>query len=171
MRSLHACLLIPDFAAAVLLRGERNRRTPPLAVYTGAPPNCFVYAANEAARQYGVRESMPLAEAVARYGLAQSSRLAGKPTQSIDKNRRPLRDEVKGKGIKPYRLRPTAPVTTGARACSSPPSGEAAPSDPDANSSVNPIAVTTAASGNPINEPQANRAARVSKRWPVPLNL
>jgi protein ImuB len=40
-----------------------------------------------------------------------------------------LRDEVKGKGIKPYRLRPTAPpVGTGAPACPSPQSGEAEPS-------------------------------------------
>ena len=73
MRNLYACLRIPDFAVAVLLRGERNRRTPPVAVLTGTPPNCFVYAANEPARQGGVREGMPLAEAVARYGLARDS--------------------------------------------------------------------------------------------------
>jgi nucleotidyltransferase/DNA polymerase involved in DNA repair len=124
MRNLYACLMIPDFAAAVLLRGERNRRTPPVAVFTGTPPNCFVYTANEPARQGGVREGMPLAEAVARYGLARDSRFAGKP-QSPQTSRRPLRDEVKGKGIKPYRLRPTAPVETGAAACPSPQSGEA----------------------------------------------
>jgi nucleotidyltransferase/DNA polymerase involved in DNA repair len=127
MRSLHACLLIPDFAAAVLLRGERNRRTPPVAVFTGAAPNCFVYAATEPARQGGVREGMPLAEAVARYGLARDARLgaAGKSPQSIKKSRLPLRDEVKGKGIKPYRLRPTVPVVAGAPAGPSPQSGEA----------------------------------------------
>jgi nucleotidyltransferase/DNA polymerase involved in DNA repair len=122
MRSLYACLLVPDFAAAILLRGERNRRTPPVTVFTGRPPNCFVYAANEPARQGGVREGMPLAEAIARYGLARDSRLAGNSPPAIKKDRLPLRDEVKGKGIKPYRLRPTAP---------------------------------------------ADRAARVSKRWPV----
>jgi nucleotidyltransferase/DNA polymerase involved in DNA repair len=113
MRSLHTCLWIPDFAAAVLLRRERNRRTPPVAVFTGTAPNCFVYAATEPARQGGVREGMPLAEAVARYGLARDARLAPPP---IQKSRLPLRDEVKGKGIKPYRLRPTAPVATGAPA-------------------------------------------------------
>jgi nucleotidyltransferase/DNA polymerase involved in DNA repair len=159
MRSLYACVLIPDFAVTVLLRGERNRRTLPVAVFTGAPPNCFVYAANEPARWGGVREGMPLAEAVARYGLAQGLRLAGKSPQSIEKNRRPLRDEVKGKGIKPYRLRPTAPVETGAPACPSPQSGEATtPLAPDAKSGENLVRIA---------EQQANRAARVSKRWPV----
>ncbi len=114
MRSLYACLLIPDFAAAVLLRGERNRRTPPVAVFTGTPPNCFVYAANEPARLGGVREGMPLAEAVARYGLARSSRLASKSANKPPTGRKPLRDEIKGKGIKPYRLRPTTPVAADA---------------------------------------------------------
>jgi nucleotidyltransferase/DNA polymerase involved in DNA repair len=142
MRSLYACLFIPDFAAAVLLR-ERNRRTPPVAVFTGTPPNCFVYAANEPARLGGVRQGMPLAEAVARYGLAQGSRLAGRPAYAA-RTSRPLRDEVKGKGIKPYRLRPTAPVGTSAPACLSPQSGDVQSSDP-----------------------AANRAARVSKRWQV----
>jgi nucleotidyltransferase/DNA polymerase involved in DNA repair len=121
MSSLHACLSIPDFAAAVLLRSERNRRTPPVAVFTGARPNCFIYAATEPARQGGVREGMPLAEAVARYGLAQN-RGPANTSQSNSGIRRLLRDEVKGK---PYRLRPTAPVATGAPACPSPQSGEA----------------------------------------------
>jgi nucleotidyltransferase/DNA polymerase involved in DNA repair len=125
MRNLHACLWIPDFAAAVLLRGERNRRTPPVAVFTGAAPNCFVYAATEPARLGGVREGMPLAEAVARYGLARDSRLSGRSPQATQTSRQPLRDEVKGKGIKPYRLRPTAPVAIGAPAFPTPHSGEA----------------------------------------------
>jgi protein ImuB len=111
MRSLYACLSIPDFAVAVLLRGERNRCIPSVAVFTGTPPNCFVYAANEPARRGGVREGMPLAEAVARYGLAWNRRteIARNSSPSNGAGRRPLRDEVKGKGIKPYRLRPTAP--------------------------------------------------------------
>ena len=161
MRSLYACLLIPDFAVTVLLRGERNRRTPPVAVFTGSPPNCFVYAANEPARQGGVREGMPLAEAVARYGLARNRGFgaAGNTSHSNGAVGRPLRDEVKGKGIKPYRLRPTAPVATGAPACPSPQSGEATtPLAPAAKSGENPALVTGQ---------QANRAARVSKRWPV----
>ncbi len=124
MRSLYACLKVPDFAAAVLLRGERNLRTPPVAVFTGVPPNCFVYAANEPARWSGVREGMPLAEAVARYGLARDARFA-RNAQPAPTGRRPLRDEVKGKGIKPYRLRPTAPAEMGAPARPSPQNGGA----------------------------------------------
>jgi protein ImuB len=132
MRSLYACLFVPDFAVAVLLRGERNRCTPPVAVFTGTPPNCFVYTANEPARQGGVREGMPLAEAVARYGLARNRQAAGsgKSSHANPPGRRLLRDEVKGKGIKPYRLRPTAPVAAGALACPSPQGGEALPFTP-----------------------------------------
>ena len=62
MQQLYTCLYIPDFPVAALLRQERNRSIPPVAVYTGMAPNCFVYAANRVARTSGVKEGMPLAE-------------------------------------------------------------------------------------------------------------
>ena len=69
MVSLYACLHVPNFPPAVLLRGERNLRTPPLVVSTGKPPNCFVYAATEAVQAGGIREGMSLTEAAARTRL------------------------------------------------------------------------------------------------------
>ena len=100
MVSLYACLHVPNFPAAVLLRGERNLRTPPLVVSTGKPPNCFVYAATEAVQAGGIREGMSLTEAAARFADAQSKKLrpAVKPTA-----------ERTG-GIRPYRLRPAVPA-------------------------------------------------------------
>ncbi len=67
MSHLHACLYVPDYPAAVRLRGERNLCTPPTVVFTGKAPNGFVYAANEPAQADGIREGMPLAEAKARW--------------------------------------------------------------------------------------------------------
>jgi protein ImuB len=73
---LYGCLFIPDFHAAVLLRGERNRTPPAVAVVTGEPPNQFVYAVNQPARQGGIQPGMPLAEAQARYSFSgQTNRL------------------------------------------------------------------------------------------------
>ena len=96
--SLYACLHIPNFPAAVLLRGERNLRTLPLTVSTGKPPNCFVYAANEAASAGGIREGMPLIEATARFAAAQRKKL---PVS------KPVGEQARG--IRAYRLRPTVP--------------------------------------------------------------
>ncbi len=67
MSHLHACLYVPDYPAAVRLRGERNLCAPPTVVFIGKAPNGVVYAVNEAARAGGIRESMPLAEAKARW--------------------------------------------------------------------------------------------------------
>ncbi len=65
--ALYACLYIADFAAAALTRGRSNSRAAPAAVYSGTPPNCFIHAANQAARKNGVKPGMPLAEAKARF--------------------------------------------------------------------------------------------------------
>ena len=97
--SLYACLHVPNFPAAVLLREERNLRTPALVVSTGKPPNCFVYAATEVAHTGGIREGMPLTEATARFAAAQSKKLPP-PRKSTGEQ---------GRGIRPYRLRPTVP--------------------------------------------------------------
>ncbi len=67
---LYGCLLIPDFHAAVVLRGERNRTPPAVAVVAGEPPNQFVYAVSLPARQGGIQPGMPLAEAQARYSVS-----------------------------------------------------------------------------------------------------
>jgi protein ImuB len=73
---LYGCLFIPDFHAAILLRGERNRTPPAVAAVTGEPPNQFVYAVNQPARQGGIQPGMPLAEAQARYSFSgQPNRL------------------------------------------------------------------------------------------------
>ena len=98
--SLYACLHVPNFPAAVLLRGERNLRTPPLVVSTGKPPNCFVYAATEVARAGGIREGMPLTEATARFAAAGSKKLPP-PRKSAGE---------RAGGIRPYRLRPSVPA-------------------------------------------------------------
>lgn len=71
MTRLYACLYVPDFAVAVLLRGERNLQTPPALVFTGAEPNQVVYSANTAARSAGIREGMPVAQAQARFAVAK----------------------------------------------------------------------------------------------------
>ena len=113
MQQLYTCLYIPDFPVAALLRQERNRSIPPVAVYTGMAPNCFVYAANRVARTSGVKEGMPLAEAKARFA---ASKIA--PAQQAEKRR----DDSKSRGIRPYRLRPASPMAdrTGIPACSLP---------------------------------------------------
>ena len=101
MKQLYACLYIPDFPVAALLRQERNRRVPPVAVYTGMAPNCFVYAVNRVARAGGVEEGMPLAEAKARFAALKTA-----PAQQAEKRR----DDGKSRGIRPYRLRPASPM-------------------------------------------------------------
>ena len=101
MQQLYTCLYIPDFPVAALLRQERNRSIPPVAVYTGMAPNCFVYAASRVARTSGVKEGMPLAEAKARFA---ASKIA--PAQQAEKRR----DDSKSRGIRPYRLRPASPL-------------------------------------------------------------
>ena len=55
MSHLHACLYVPDYPAAVRLRGERNLCAPPTVVFIGKAPNGVVYAVNEAARAGGKR--------------------------------------------------------------------------------------------------------------------
>ncbi len=79
MHLLYACLYIPDFPAAALLRGEHN--PPATAVTTGKAPNRFVYSANKNARAGGVSSSMPLAEAETRY-----SRNSGDELRVIERN-------------------------------------------------------------------------------------
>ena len=101
MQQLYTCLYIPDFPVAALLRQERNRSIPPVAVYTGTAPNCFVYAANQVARAGGVKEGMPLAEAKARFAALKTA-----PAQQAEKRR----DDSKSRGIRPYRLRPASPM-------------------------------------------------------------
>ena len=109
---LYACLYIPDFPAAVLLRNERNLRVPPVVVYTGTAPNCFVRAATQPARSAGVKEGMPLAEATARFAASQMARSSQQPSQ---RKRPSSPDSGRGRGIRPYRLRPVAPprITAG----------------------------------------------------------
>ena len=109
---LYACLYIPDFPAAVLLRGERNLRVPPLVVYTGAAPNCFVYAATQPARSAGIKEGMPLAEATARFAASRMAKPSQQPSQ---RKKSSSSDSGRGRGIRPYRLRPTTPpqITVG----------------------------------------------------------
>ena len=102
MQQLYTCLYIPDFPVAALLRQERNRRVPPVAVYTGTAPNCFVYAVNRVARAGGVEEGMPLAEAKARFAALKTA-----PAQQEEKRR----DDGDSRGIRPYRLRPASPMT------------------------------------------------------------
>ena len=101
MQQLYTCLYIPDFPVAALLRQERNRSIPPVAVYTGTAPNCFVYAANRVARAGGVKEGMPLAEAKARFAALKTA-----PAQQAEKRR----DDGDSRGIRPYRLRPASPM-------------------------------------------------------------
>ena len=107
---LYACLHIPDFPAAVLLRGERNLRVPALVVYTGTAPNCFVYAATQPARSAGVKEGMPLAEATARFAASRIAKPSQHSSQQPSQRKRSSSpDRGKGRGIRPYRLRPTTP--------------------------------------------------------------
>ena len=101
MQQLYTCLYVPDFPVAALLRQERNRRVPPVAVYTGTVPNCFVYAVNQVARAGGVEEGMPLAEAKARFADLKTA-----PVQQAEKRR----DDGDSRGIRPYRLRPASPM-------------------------------------------------------------
>jgi protein ImuB len=68
--TLYGCLFIPDFPAAVLLRDERNRTLPAVAVVCGEPPNQFIFAVNQPARADGIQPGMPLAEARARYNFS-----------------------------------------------------------------------------------------------------
>ena len=113
---LYACLHIPDFPAAVLLRNERNLRVPPVVVYTGTAPNCFVRAATQPARSAGVKEGMPLAEATARFATSQMAKPLQQPSQQFLQRKKPSSpDNGKGRGIRPYRLRPTTPprITVG----------------------------------------------------------
>ena len=69
---LYASLHVADFPVAVLRAGEK--RPQPAVVTCGEPPNRFVYAADAAARNCGVREGMALAAAEARYGSAGAKR-------------------------------------------------------------------------------------------------
>ena len=116
MQQLYTCLYIPDFPVAALLRQERNRSIPPVAVYAGTAPNCFVYAANQVARAGGVEKGMPLAEAKARFA---ASKIA--PAQQAEKRR----NDGDSRGIRPYRLRPASPMAdrTGIPACPLPSRG------------------------------------------------
>ncbi len=119
---LYACLHIPDFPAAVLLRGERNLRVPAVVVYTGTAPNCFVYAATQPARSAGVKEGMPLAEATARFAASWIAKPSQHSSQQPSQRKKSSSDRGKGRGIRPYRLRPTTPppITVGTGTLASP---------------------------------------------------
>ena len=112
MSHLHACLYVPDFPAAVRLRGERNLCAPPTVVFTGKAPNGFVYAANEPARAGGIREGMPLAEAKARweaFPFASPVRLSS-PLKGNTSRGNPLQGNRLAGGVgHPRRLRPRVP--------------------------------------------------------------
>jgi nucleotidyltransferase/DNA polymerase involved in DNA repair len=113
---LYACLYIPDFSAAVLLRNERNLRVSPLVVSTGTAPNCFVYAATQPARSAGITEGMPLAEATARFAASQIAKPSRQPSRQLSQRKKsPSPGSERGRGIRPYRLRPTTPpeITVG----------------------------------------------------------
>ena len=139
---LYACLYIPDFPAAVLLRGERNLRVPPLVVYTGTAPNCFVYAATQPARSAGIKEGMPLAEATARFAASRMAKPSQQPSQ---RKKSSSSDSGRGRGIRPYRLRPTTPPQ---------------------------ITVGTGTPAGPSTEQRSNRAAaqRLNRSTAQPLN-
>ena len=120
---LYACLHIPDFPAAVLLRGERNLRVPAVVVYTGTAPNCFVYAATQPARSAGVKEGMPLAEATARFAASRIAKPSQHSSQQPSQRKKSSSPDCgKGRGIRPYRLRPVAPllITVGTGTLASP---------------------------------------------------
>ncbi len=112
MSHLHACLYVPDFPAAVRLRGERNLCVPPTVVFTGKAPNGFVYATNEPAGAGGIREGMPLAEAKARWE-AFSFASPVRPSSSLKGNTprgNPLRGNRAASGVgHPRQLRPGVP--------------------------------------------------------------
>jgi protein ImuB len=61
-----ACLLIPHFPVAALLRSEPGLRDRPLAVIEGIPPASTVLDASIEATESGVRAGVPEAEAIAR---------------------------------------------------------------------------------------------------------
>ena len=146
---LYACLYIPDFPVAVLLRGERNLRVPPVVVYTGAAPNCFVYAATQPARSAGIKEGMPLAEATARFAASRMAKPSQQPSQ---RKKSSSSDSGRGRGIRPYRLRPTTPpqITV----------GTGTPAGP---STVQPPNETTA---QPLNRSTAQRTLQTLARNP-----
>ena len=146
---LYACLYIPDFPAAVLLRGERNLRVPPLVVYTGAAPNCFVYAATQPARSAGIKEGMPLTEATARFAASRMAKPSQQPSQ---RKKSSSSDSGRGRGIRPYRLRPTTPpqITVGTGTLAGP-------------ATVQPPNETTA---QPLNRSTAQRTLQTLARNP-----
>ena len=146
---LYACLYIPDFPAAVLLRGERNLRVPPLVVYTGVAPNCFVYAATQPARSAGIKEGMPLAEATARFAASRMAKPSQQPSQ---RKKSSSSDSGRGRGIRPYRLRPTTPpqITVGTGTLAGP-------------ATVQPPNETTA---QPLNGSTAQRTLQTLARNP-----
>ena len=103
MQQLYTCLYIPDFSrGGTVCDRSGNRSIPPVAVYTGTAPNCFVYAANQVARAGGVKEGMPLAEAKARFAALKNS--------SCSTGGKSDADDSKSRGIRPYRLRPASPM-------------------------------------------------------------
>src|SRR4030081_8377 len=58
-----ACIYVPDFPVAALLRAEPELRTHALAVLEGKPPLEKVFAVNEKANRLGITPSMTKAQA------------------------------------------------------------------------------------------------------------
>ena len=155
---LYACLYVPDFPAAVLLRGERNLRVPPVVVYTGTAPNCFVYAATQPTRSAGIKEGMPLAEAMARFAASRMAKPSQQPSQ---RKKSSSSDSGRGRGIRPYRLRPTTPpqITVATGTFAGPPTEQRG-------------TVGTGTPAGPSTEQCSNRAAaqRLNRSTDQPLS-
>jgi protein ImuB len=61
-----ACIFVPDFPAAAIVRNEPELQGQAIAIVEGAPPLLSVVAANERARQAGVEAGMTKLQAAAR---------------------------------------------------------------------------------------------------------
>lgn len=60
---MFACIYIPDFTVAAVLRAEPELRGQAVAVLEGEPPLCYVVGANEAARHLGLEIGITRAQA------------------------------------------------------------------------------------------------------------
>ncbi|HEX8817726.1 MAG TPA: DNA polymerase Y family protein [Terriglobales bacterium] len=69
-----ACIFVPGFAIAALLRAEPELRSRPLAVLEGKAPLRKVFAVNEAAQRMGIEPGMGKAEVEACEGLVLRAR-------------------------------------------------------------------------------------------------
>lgn len=74
---LFACIFVPDFPAAAIVRSEPELRGQAVAVVDGTPPLLNVIAANERARQAGVEIGMTKLQAEARLAATRTAAEAG----------------------------------------------------------------------------------------------